>query len=106
MSSYIQIIYDKIAFLEFKQNILFLKQPQHKASIFSELTLDTFLQIRELTNLVEEKISNGENYNLNEFEKELLEIWSAVKSYPYSPTLIAKSLMSTDSFNALFNDLN
>ncbi len=60
MSSYIQIIYDKIAFLEFKQNILFLKQPQHKASIFAELTLDIFLQIRELTNLVEEKISLGE----------------------------------------------
>ncbi|MEG1310827.1 MAG: hypothetical protein RR942_07490 [Romboutsia sp.] len=102
MSSYIKIIYDKIEFLEFKQNILFLKQPQHKASIFYDLTLDDFLKIRNFTDEVESKIINGEPYDINKYEKELFEIWPPIKSLPSSSTLVAKALMYEDNFNSLF----
>ena len=49
MSSYIRVIYDRLDFIEFKQNLILLKQPQHKASVFYKLTLDDFLKIRDLT---------------------------------------------------------
>ena len=106
MSSYVKIIYDKIEFLEFKQNILFLKQPQHKASIFAQLTLDDFINIRNLANEVEVIVSSGEKYAFDIFEKELFKIWSPVRSYPYSTTLIAKALLKEDTFNALFKNFN
>lgn len=106
MSSYVKIIYDKIDFLEFKQNILFLKQPQHKASIFQELTLDDFLKIRDFTNSVEDKILNGEQYDIDKYEKELFEIWPPVRSLPSSSVLVAKALMCEDIFNSLFKNNN
>ncbi|MBO3443439.1 MULTISPECIES: hypothetical protein [Clostridia] len=106
MSSYVKIIYDKIDFLEFKQDILFLKQPQHKASIFQELTLDDFLKIRDFTNNIEDKILNGEHYDINQYEKELFDIWPPVRSLPSSSTLVAKALMHEDIFNSLFKNNN
>ncbi len=106
MSSYVKIIYDRIDFLEFKQNILFLKQPQHKASIFTELTLDDFIKIRNLAEEVETIVSSGEKYDFNTFEKELFKIWAPVRSFPYSTTLIAKALFKEDTFNALFQNFN
>ncbi|HSQ90373.1 hypothetical protein [Romboutsia sp.] len=106
MSSYVRLVYDRIDFLEFKQNILFLKQPQHKASVFYELTLEDFLKIRDFTSSIEEKISIGEKYTINDYEKELFKIWAPIKSYPSSSTLVAKVLMSEDNFNSLFKYLN
>lgn len=106
MSSYVKMIYDRIDFLEFKQDILFLKHPQHKASIFSKLTLDDFLNIRKFTDNVEYKIANGEEYDINRYENELFDIWSLVKSFPSSSTLIAKVLMNEDNFNSLFKSNN
>ena len=106
MSSYVSLIYDRIDFLEFKQNILFLKQPQHSASIFYDLTLDDFLKIRDFTSLVEQKIDDGEKYTANDYEKGLFEIWAPIKNYPSSSTLVAKSLMSEDKFNSLFKYYN
>lgn len=106
MSSYVKIIYDKIDFLEFKQNILFLKQPQHKASIFAQLTLDDFIKIRNLADEIELIVSKGEKYNFDTLEKELFKIWSPVRSYPYSTSLIAKALLKEDTFNALFQNFN
>lgn len=106
MSSYVKIIYDKIDFLEFKQDILFLKQPQHKASVFQELTLDDFLKIRDFTKDIEDKIINGEIYDISKYEKELFMIWPPVRSLPSSSTLIAKALMTEDTFNSLFKNNN
>ena len=47
---------DRLDFLEFKQNLIFLKPPQHSAQIFYELSLEDFLNIRDFTN--EYKIKN------------------------------------------------
>ncbi len=44
-----KLICDKMDFIEFKQNILLLKQPQHRASIFYDLKLDDFIRIRDFT---------------------------------------------------------
>ena len=55
MSSYIRVIYDRLDFIEFKQNLILLKQPQHKASVFYKPTLDDFLKKMDLTNNFENK---------------------------------------------------
>lgn len=102
MSSYIRIIYDKMEFLEFKQNILLLKQPQHKASVFYNLSLEDFMKIRDFTNEIEEKISAGEEITIDDYEKGLFNLWSPTRSYPTSSTLIAKILMSEENYNSLF----
>ena len=106
MSSYVKIIYDKIEFLEFKQNILFLKQPQHKASIFAQLTLDDFINIRNLANEVEVMILVAKNMILIFLKKNFLKFGSPIRSYPYSTTLIAKALLKEDTFNSLFKNFN
>ena len=69
MSSYIRIIYDRLDFIEFKQNLILLKQPQHKASVFFNLTLDDFLKIRDFTFEFESKDRtefrvNGKEYGM------------------------------------------
>lgn len=106
MSAYVRIIYDRLDFIEFKQNILLLKQPQHKASIFADLTLDEFLKIRNFTLEVSNKVSSGEKYSLEQYEKGLFSICPLIKSYPSSSTLVAKTLMTIETFNTLFIDRN
>lgn len=102
MSSYVKAIYDRLDFIEFKQNILLLKQPQHKASIFYDLTLDDFLKIKDLTAKVSDIMTRGEKYTIDDFEKELFVIWPPIKSYPSSSTLVAKALMDAKHFDQLF----
>lgn len=102
MSSYVKEISDRLDFIEFKQNILLLKQPQHKASIFYDLTLDDFLKIKSLTAKVSDIMTRGEKYTIYDFEKELFVIWPPIKSYPSSSTLVAKALMDTEYFDQLF----
>ncbi|CEI73946.1 MULTISPECIES: hypothetical protein [Romboutsia] len=102
MSSYVKEISDRLDFIEFKQNILLLKQPQHKASIFYDLTLDDFLKIKSLTAKVSDIMTRGEKYTIYDFEKELFVIWPPIKSYPSSSTLVAKALMDTQYFDQLF----
>lgn len=106
MSSYIQIIYDRLDFIEFKQNLILLKQPQHKASVFYKLTLDDFLKIRDLTFEFENQIKSGIKLSISDYENKLFEICPLIKSYPTASTLIAKILMSEDIFNSLFSSLN
>lgn len=106
MSSYVKLVYDRIEFLEFKQNILLVKQPQHKASVFYELTLEDFLIIRDFTFEVESKIRNGEKYTIKDYENKLFEIWPPIRSYPSSSALVAKVLMNEDNFNFLFTYCN
>lgn len=101
-----KIVYDKIEFMEFKQNILFLKQPQHKASIFSKLTLEDFLKIRDFTDNFSLRVLKNENLTLIDYEKELFNIWPPIKSYPSSSTLVAKALMKENVFDKLFQSSN
>ena len=106
LSSYIRIIYDRLDFIEFKQNLILLKQPQHKASVFFNLTLDDFLKIRDFTFEFESSIKSGVRYSISDYENKLFEIWPLIKSYPSSSTLVAKILMSEDVFNSLFASIN
>ena len=116
MSSYIRVIYDRLDFIEFKQNLILLKQPQHKASVFYKLTLDDFLKrrssdldflkIRDLTLNFENQIKSGARTSISDYESELFEICPLVKTYPSASTLIAKVLMSEDVFNSLFSSSN
>ena len=94
MSSYIRVIYDRLDFIEFKQNLILLKQPQH------------FLKIRDLTLNFENQIKSGARTSISDYESELFEICPLVKTYPSASTLIAKVLMSEDVFNSLFSDSN
>ena len=89
MSSYIRVIYDRLDFIEFKQNLILLKQPQHKASVFYKLTLDDFLKIRDLTLNFENQIKSGARTSISDYESELFEICPLVKTYPSASTLIA-----------------
>lgn len=106
MSEYIQLIYDRIEFLEFKQDILFLKQPQHKASEFYDLTFNNFLDMKNFTKSFEERIYNGEILSIDNYEKELFDICPSIKPYPSSSILIAKALMNENTFNSLFANYN
>ena len=59
MSSYIRIIYDRLDFIEFKQNLILLNQSQNKTSLFYKLTLDDFLKIKDLTLQFESQVKSG-----------------------------------------------
>jgi len=106
LSSYIRVIYDRLDFIEFKQNLILLKQPQHKASVFYKITLDDFIKIRDLTSEFENQIKLGARTSILDYESKLFEICPLIKSYPSSSTLIAKVLMSEDIFNSLFSSSN
>lgn len=106
MSAYVRLISDRLDFLEFKQNILLLKQPQHKASVFHELKLEDFLKIRDFSAEIEEKILSGIKVTISDYEKELFIIWPPIKMYPSASTLVAKALMSEDNFSTLFKYFN
>ena len=92
---------DRLDYLEFRQSLLFLKPPQHKAHFFYELTLEDFLSIKSYVNYYSDKIKNGENISLNDFSKGLTDIWPPAKSYPPAASLIAECLMKKDLFKKL-----
>lgn len=104
MSSYVKIIYDKLDFLEFKQNIMFLKLPQHKADIFLDLKIDDFIKIRDFTVEFQKEIARGKKLTLNDFEKGIHNIWPKIKSLPYGCSLIAKSLMQKTIYEVFYNN--
>lgn len=106
MSSYIRVIYDRLDFIEFKQNLILLKQPQHKVSVFFKLTLDDFIKIRDLTYQFENQIKSGIKISILDYENKLFEVCPIIKSYPSSSTLIGKILMNEDVFNSLFSSSN
>ena len=92
---------DRLDFIEFKQNIIFFKPPQHSTQLFCDLTLEDFLKIRDFTNKYSLKIENNENTSLNDFEKNLIDIWQPAKSYPLSASLIARILMGKNLYDKL-----
>ena len=87
-SPYMKLICDKMDFIEFKQNILLLKQPQHRASIFYDLKLDDFIRIRDFTESFSSRVLNNEKLTILDYEKELFKVWSPIKAYPSSSTLV------------------
>lgn len=91
-------IVNRLDFIEFRQNLIFLKPPQHSTQLFYELKLEDFLKIKEFTKEFSNKIKAGESLTLNDFEKKLIETWKPAKSYPLSANLIAKVLMEKDIY--------
>lgn len=94
---------DRLDFIEFKQNIIFLKPPQHSTQLFYELTLEDFLKIRDFTKEYSSKIEREEFVSLSDFEKGLINIWQPTKSYPLSASLIAKALMGKNLYARLIS---
>lgn len=103
MSENIKNLVDRLDFIEFKQNIIFLKPPQHSTQLFYDLKLEDFLKIRDFTKEYSLKIENKELVSLSDFEKKLIDIWQPAKSYPLSASLIAKVLMGKNLYARLIS---
>jgi hypothetical protein len=96
----------RLDFIEFKQQILLLKHPSHKATVFSELSLYDFLSIKEYVTNFEYFLDNGYEFDFKNFESGLYELNPQLKNYPESSILISKALMSLSNFNKLFSSNN
>lgn len=94
---------NRLDFIEFKQNIIFLKPPQHSTQLFYDLTLEDFLKIRDFTKEYSLTIENDKLASLSDFEKKLINIWQPAKSYPLSASLIARVLMGKNSYAKLIS---
>ena len=60
---------DRLDYLEFRQNLLILKQPCHKATVFFDLTIDIYLKMKEKSEEFSENVKNGKNLKLLDYEK-------------------------------------
>lgn len=96
----------RLEFIEFKQQVLLLKQPNHRVNVFANLSLIEFLNIKEYVKKFEDKILEDNSYCFKDFELGLYEICPFIKTYPGSSTLIAKILMSLESYDLLFSSNN
>ena len=94
---------DRLDFIEFKQNIIFLKPPQHSTQLFYDLTLEDFLKIRDFTKEYSLTIESDKLASLSDFEKKLINIWQPAKSYPLSASLIARVLMGKNLYAKLIS---
>lgn len=92
---------NRLDFIEFKQNIIFLKPPQHSTQLFYDLTLEDFLKIRDFTKEYSLIVESDELASLSDFEKKLINIWQPAKSYPLSASLIARVLMGKNLYAKL-----
>ena len=96
----------RVEFIEFKQQVLLLKHPSHKVTIFAELTLYEFLSIRDYVKNFEYYLENGYNFDFKSFESGLYDLIPKLKAYPESSVLISKILMNISNFNKLFDSNN
>ena len=94
---------NRLDFIEFKQNIIFLKPPQHSTQLFYDLKLEDFLKIRDFTKEYSLIIESDNPTSLGDFEKKLINIWKPAKSYPLSASLIARILMEKNLYDKLIN---
>lgn len=94
---------DRLDFIEFKQNIIFLKPPNHNVQIFYQLSLEDFLKIKDFTKSYIIKMENNEDVSLSDFEKKIINIWQPAKSYPLAASLICKVLMGSSLYNKLIS---
>ena len=92
---------DRLDYLEFRQNLLILKQPCHKATVFFDLTIDIYLKMKEKSEEISENVKNGKNLKLLDYEKMIINIWPNISNYPSSCSLIAKSLLDKDVFQSI-----
>ncbi|MGL4796975.1 MAG: hypothetical protein ACRC1Y_03000 [Paraclostridium sp.] len=97
---------DRLDFIEFKQNLLFFKQPNHKATEFANLSIGQFLLIRDFVCDFETDIIDNSYGNLKDFELKLLNICPSIKTYPNAASLVAKILMDQDNYDILFSSTN
>ncbi|MDU3802686.1 hypothetical protein [Paraclostridium bifermentans] len=96
----------RVEFIEFKQQVLLLKHPSHKATVFAELTLYEFLSIRNYVENFEYYLENGHKFDFKSFESGLYDLIPKLKAYPESSVLISKILMNISNFNKLFDSNN
>ncbi|MEG2985143.1 MAG: hypothetical protein RR835_10605 [Peptostreptococcaceae bacterium] len=96
----------RLDFIEFKQQILLLKQPNHKVSVFANLSLSEYLNIKNYVNRFERSMNINKDYTFNEYENGLYELCPLIKTYPGSSILIAKILMDIKNFDLLFSHYN
>lgn len=94
-------ILNRLNYLEFRQNLLILKQPCHKVSVFFDLNIDIFTKIKNFSNDFCKRIQDGENLTLKDYEKSLNNIWPPISSYPSSHTLIAQALLDKKIFELI-----
>ena len=93
---------NRIDYLEFRQNLLILKQPCHKATVFFDLNMEIYLEMKKASKDFCEKIASGEKLTLIDYENLLIDIYPSIKSYPSSYTLIAQSLLDKNTFNLIY----
>ncbi len=96
----------RLEFIEFKQQVLLLKQPNHKVNVFANLSLDQFLDIKEYVKNFQSKMSEGKASYLKDFELGLYKVCPLIKTYPGSSILIAKILMNLENYDLLFSSNN
>ncbi|MDU7904562.1 MAG: hypothetical protein E7J33_03240 [Peptostreptococcaceae bacterium] len=96
----------RVEFIEFKQQVLLLKHPSHKATVFAELTLYEFLSIRDYVENFEYYLENGHKFDFKSFESGLYDLIPKLKAYPESSVLISKILMNISNLNKLFDSNN
>lgn len=93
----------KIEYLEFRQNLLILKEPCHKISILFELDLYTYINMKTFSYEFCEKLKEGQNLTIQDYEKTLSDIWPSVSTYPSAYILIAKCLLPKEILNKITN---
>lgn len=102
----IDFLNDRLDFIEFKQKLLFFKQPNHKAAEFANLSIMQFLDIKKFVYEFENYILDGNSVNLKDFEVSLFKVCPSVKTYPNAANLIAKILMNRENYDVLFSSNN
>lgn len=97
-----EIIY-RLDYLEFRQNLLILKEPCHKISLFFDLDINTYINMKVFSNEFSQKVKNGHPLNIQDYEKSLIKIWPEITTYPSSYIIIAKSLLPKEILNTIIN---
>lgn len=97
---------NRLEFIEFKQHVLFLKQPNHKVKVFSDLSLDEYLKIKDYVNKFEELLKLNNSLSFKDFTNGLYDICPRIKTYSESSVLIAKILMGYNNYDLLFSHNN
>lgn len=97
---------DRLEFVEFKQQVLLLKQPNHKISVFANLSLSQFIDIKNYVKNFENLIDKECKYTFMDFETGLYKVCPLIKTYPGSSVLIARVLMDIKNYDILFSHNN
>ena len=94
---------DRLNFIEFKQGLLFFKQPQHKVSLLYEISSLEYSQLKNCISKYEEKIENDEKINLEDYEFEIYKICPQIKKYSDSAKLISRVILKPWNYERLYS---